>query len=289
MELKPRPGPEQPKPVTKNITKRKLFTRQNVLAVLGWLFAVLVSIGALTVTPVLIYDIQKNQVLQVEAIRQQLIEGQHSLYKVVDNYSPPRTVRMQDFSLKAKGVVLKMRPNAGKVPAAQGEMSQDELDKFVVRVFEEADARRISPWIPMAFAMKESQFYKNAKSTETPHGRAKGLFQVLDPTARLLLGKDYYFDCQFDVQVAITLWFRYWDVLSTACQELEVEELDDKIKWVAVGYLCGENVLARQYGKWDDPNVFLTEYSKIARDCPPDYAQSVLNNFHEMWALDMKK
>jgi hypothetical protein len=243
-----------------------------------------ICVGAIAIcfiaSLVFIFTFQRKSQSQFEQMRQEIIESRYSLYRDVDQYAPPRAIRMRDFCEKAKGYIMILRPEVGK---QKGEMTEAELNAFVVKVFEEAEVRRISPWIPLAFAQVESSFLKMATSVNTPVGKARGLFQFLPSTAKMLLGSAYRDNCEFDVRVATQLWFEYWDVLSTMVDDYDFET---KLKWVAVGYLCGERTLAWAPEQYMTPDAFLIEYSKTREHCPPDYAKNILTAYHQLYALD---
>jgi hypothetical protein len=134
-------------------------------------------------------------------------------------------------------------------------MTDYELNLFVIEIFNKADEQMISPWLPIAFAQRESLFKKNAVS----YAGAKGLFQFMPPTAKGFLGADYYPDCEFQPRLAVQLWFQYYRILNI--NYADVEEDSIRIQWMAAEYLSGLDAYrAYKYGQT------ISSYKKYLKD-----------------------
>jgi hypothetical protein len=241
-------------------------------------------------TTIAFFTIDKNHQLALTKMQEEyriareednklLISGLYSLHKKADEYAPPREVRLKNFTEKAKGYMLQKKTN----------FKDWEINEFVAIIFEQSEARSISPLIPLAFASVESQFHKKQRSVETEYlGKAKGVFQIVDITARAMLGENYYDNCQDNYVIATKIWFKYWDLLSSI---VDNETFEDKLQWVAVGYHCGEIVLAKLYDSGMKPKDAYQFYITGGRDgkvrqlADKDYIDKVDKEYQNLYTI----
>jgi soluble lytic murein transglycosylase-like protein len=206
--------------------------------------------------------LERTREAQMETMRHDLISGYYQFLSNVRSSMPSRAERLENFCAKAKAYILREYP--------RNTLGQD-IDRFLIKVFESAETYHVSPWLPIAFAAVESGFTARAVS---PVG-AKGVFQVMPETAVLILGRDYATDCEFNPLVGVDLWFRYYSSVRNDFEGTSAEV----IPWICAAYLSGVGAV-KAYKK----GVGVEDYMKslaVFEFGDVEYHHKVLQKFNQ--------
>lgn len=149
--------------------------------------------------------------------------GLYELNKVIIKEAPSYAERLEIFCKKGKAFILQVyESDPPKV-----KLTEKEINDFLIFVFEFSEQYMISPWIALSFARVESCFSRAA----TSYVSAKGVFQIMPDTAKLVMGDEYFDGCEFNLYLSTKMFFKMYLYLSAV--------YNNDLKWIAAAYLCG--------------------------------------------------
>ena len=167
----------------------------------------------------LTYNMQ-NTIADVTATQR---AGLYELNKVIVKEAPSYAERLEIFCKKGKAFILQIYENDPPLE----KLTQKEINEFLIFVFEFSEQYMINPWIAVSFARVESCFSKTAIS----YVSAKGLFQIMPDTAKLVMGADYFDGCELNLYYSTKMFFKIYLYLAAI--------YNNDLKWIAAAYLCG--------------------------------------------------
>ncbi len=191
------------------------------------LWVSLIASWAVSLVFVFVMWISFNMV--TEQTRQRVVADAYHLEWKTSEMLKSRADRLQEHLRIAKTILLKEYPKMT--------LSDDELTQLLIDNFDQSERLGVSPWIALAFVSVESQFVVRAQSTVEGQPGARGLFQLMPSTARLVLDSEYYDGCEYVPRIACRVFYR---ILTSS-----IELYNGKLEWVAAAYYSGH--IAQRY------------------------------------------
>jgi soluble lytic murein transglycosylase-like protein len=115
------------------------------------------------------------------------------------------------------------------------EMSHNDIIIFLDEIYSNSVATGINPFLPLAFARVETQFYNEALGVDGE----RSVFQFMEATARETYRKlnlPYLEDWWRDPKETVRLWFAYYHELSN---HFVSESEERSVRWTALAYNAG--------------------------------------------------
>jgi hypothetical protein len=161
-------------------------------------------------------------------------------------------------------------------PSTQKPMSKKDIIIFVEEIYARANEFKISPFIPLAFAAVESNFYPDAVGLDGE----RSVFQFMDDTVRdtyVELHTPYVKDWWKTPTEAVKVFFAHYYKLST---NFTARDDDENIRWAALAYNAGlyRNALKAYYTSGSSIDAYLKDYP-LKRGIRA-YNQNILETYH---------
>ena len=209
--------------------KNKDLKKQATALRLMTIILVLAILAAAIIFGLLANDIQKKSDERITENRRSLF----SINEMITSRRLSRQERLEVFCKKGKGFVL----DSYETAPPEKKMSDRQINELLVNIFTLSEQYMIDPWIAVSFARTESNFSTEAISI----CGAKGIFQFMPSTMKILMGTDYYDNCEKNIYYSTKMFFKMYLYLS--------EYFNGDIKWCAAAYVAGINRPALFYSE----------------------------------------
>jgi hypothetical protein len=170
---------------------------------------------------------------QGEVTRQSYLNGLYTVSTTIQSAASLKSERLTIYMKRAKGIILRGGPNGEMT-----DMSDTEINAFLLKNFELSEQTMWNPYLLIAYASVESPGFK--KGAVSVAG-AIGIVQFMPATMKLALGDQYIPGMEYDPVWSVIAWYKYAMVLN--------EAVKGDLIWLACSYMAPTAIQWKNLGR----------------------------------------